>query len=146
MLAVSLAVVALGLSAGALVTEGAVLVPFWRGLRPEAFLAWYRQHAGLLFRFFGSLEVVTLLIVVAALAVRWSAAGEERTLLAIAAGLTVAVLAVYPLYFQRVNASFESGSIAPERVGEELGRWAGWHWMRTVFALGAFLAAVAARR
>jgi hypothetical protein len=48
-----LATTALGLSAGALLTEGAILVPFWRSLQPESFLGWYRQHAGLLQKFFG---------------------------------------------------------------------------------------------
>src|SRR6267378_2029146 len=55
---VVLAAVALGLAAGATLAEGAVLVPFWRSLDPEAFLAWYRRYAALLLRFFGPLEVV----------------------------------------------------------------------------------------
>jgi hypothetical protein len=50
-----LATIALGLSAGALLAEGAVLVPFWRSLQPESFLAWYRENAALLLRFFGPL-------------------------------------------------------------------------------------------
>ena len=137
-----LAVLGLGVSAGALVTEGAVLVPFWRGQRPEAFLAWYRQHAALLFRFFGSLEVVTTLVTVAALVMHWRAAGAMPGLLVLAVLLLVGVLAVFPLYFQQVNASFERGSIAPERVADELARWARWHWLRTVLALGAFAAVV----
>jgi hypothetical protein len=38
-----LAVLALGLAAGAVLTEAAVLVPFWRSLPPESFLGWYRE-------------------------------------------------------------------------------------------------------
>ena len=53
-----LTTIALGLSAGALVTEGAVLIPSWRSLQPDRFLAWYREHARLLFKFFGPLEIV----------------------------------------------------------------------------------------
>ncbi len=34
-----LAVIALGLSAGAMLTEGAVLVPYWRSLPPDSFLS-----------------------------------------------------------------------------------------------------------
>ena len=35
---VGLAAVALGLSAGAMLAEGAVMVPYWRSLPPDAFL------------------------------------------------------------------------------------------------------------
>ena len=136
------AVIMLGLSSGALVTEGAVLVPFWRSLAPAAFLAWYRQHAALLFRFFGSLEIVTTLATFGALAARWYATGSLDTWLGFAAVLCVAVLLVFPLYFQRVNVSFERGSIALDDVGPELARWARWHWSRTAMALGAFVAAL----
>jgi hypothetical protein len=140
-----LAVLALGVSAGALVTEGAVLVPMWRAQRPEAFLVWYRAHAALLLKFFGPLEVVAALLVLAALVSRWLVGPGTPLLLTVAMALTVAVLLVFPLYFQRVNAGFESGATAPERVPGELARWARWHWMRTAFALGAFVAAVLAQ-
>jgi hypothetical protein len=141
-LTTALAILALGVSAGALVAEGAVLVPFWRGQRPEAFLAWYRKHAALLFRFFGSLEVVTMLLTVAALVVQWRAAGAAPRLLVAAVLLLVGVLGVFPLYFQQVNTSFERGTITLDRVPDELARWARWHWFRTALALGAFAAAL----
>ena len=57
-----LAQVALGISAGALLAEAKVLVPFWRGLEPSEFLAWYRKHADLLLRFFGPLEIVAAVV------------------------------------------------------------------------------------
>ena len=66
-----LAVVSLGLSAGALLAEASVLVPFWRAQNPEAFLSWYRQHSGLLLRFFGPLEVASGLFVLGATLFAW---------------------------------------------------------------------------
>jgi hypothetical protein len=141
-----LTVAVLGVAAGALVAEGAVLVPMWRRMPAAAFFAWYREHAGLLFRFFGTLEVVAALLVLTAFGLRWLATRAPSPALAAAAALTVAVLAVFPLYFQRVNASFEQATIPPEHVGGELARWARWHWLRTVLALGAFAAALGAGR
>ena len=138
------AVIVLGVTSGALVTEGAVLVPFWRSLAPAAFLAWYRQHAALLFRFFGSLEIVATLVTLSALALRWHATGSLDGWLGVAVALCIAVLLVFPVYFQRVNTSFEKGTIATEDVGPELARWARWHWLRTAMALGAFVAALLA--
>jgi hypothetical protein len=128
------------------VAEGAVLVPFWRSLRPEAFLAWYAAHAGLLLRFFGPLEVAGAALAIAALVLRWLAGAGGLALLGASALLAVAVLAAFPLYFQRTNASFAAGTLAPDRVAGELRRWAAWHWARCGIAAGAFAAAVLALR
>jgi len=141
---VVLAAVALGLAAGATLAEGAVLVPFWRSLDPEAFLAWYRRYAALLLRFFGPLEVVAAGLALAAALVSWLAGESGSGLLAAAAVLAVLVLAAFPLYFQRANASFAEGTIAAADVAAELRRWARWHWGRVVLAVAAFALAVVA--
>ena len=39
-----LATMALGVAAGAMLAEGAVLVPWWRAMPPEAFLRWYADN------------------------------------------------------------------------------------------------------
>jgi hypothetical protein len=139
-----LAVVALGLSAGALVTEGAVLLPFWRSLEPAQFLDWYGRHATLLLRFFGPLEGADAVLAVAAATFGALDGGEAGRLLGVAALLALGVLAAFPLYFQRVNAGFAARSIAPERVGAELRRWSRWHWARTAIATAAFACAALA--
>ena len=143
---VLLAVVALGLSAGALVAEGAVLVPFWQSLEPEAFLAWYRQHGALLLRFFGPLEVIAACLAVVAALVSWSEEESGSGLLAVSALLALLVVAAFPLYFRRANASFAEATIATVDVGAELRRWSSWHWVRVMLAVAAFAMAVVAAR
>lgn len=137
-----LAVIVLGISAGALEAEGAVLVPFWQSLPPSDFLGWYGAHAELLFNFFAPMEITaTILVVTAALmfAIR-RAPGSGWFILA--AVLAIAVLLAFPLYFKDVNASFLSGTIPVEEVEAELERWAMWHWSRTLLAAAAFVSAL----
>ena len=141
-----LAAIALGLMAGALAAEGAIFVPFWRALPAEAFLAWYKRHAILLLRFFGPLEVSAVLLAIAAAALGWIGGTSGRQLFTASALLSLAVLAVFPIYFQRVNASFADGTIAVADVPEELQRWSNWHWIRTLIAAVAFAIAVIALR
>ena len=142
-----LAVLALGLSAGALLAEAGVLVPMWRAQDPAAFLSWYRDHASLLLKFFGPLEVASTLLVVVATVSAWLAGLEGQGLFLASTVLTLAVLASFPLYFQKANASFAEASIPTGAVGAELGRWARWHWGRTALAIAAFgLAALALAR
>ena len=59
-------------------------------------------------------------------------------------GLTLALLASFPLYFKQANAQFADGGLDLDKVGPELKRWAAWHWARTVLAIVAFSLAVLA--
>lgn len=137
-----LAAVSLGLSAGALLAEACILVPMWRAQEPESFLAWYREHAGLLLKFFGPLEVVSSVLVAAATGFAWLDILPGFPLFLASTGLTLAVLASFPLYFKNANASFAAHSIDASEVGAELARWARWHWARTGLAILAALVAV----
>lgn len=129
---------ALGLSAGALAAEGAVLVPYWQSLTPRDFFAWYADNAARLLRFFGPLEAVAALLALAAAVLgSLSSARSEESLWA-AAILALGVLLAFPLYFQKANSSFERASLAEDELPAELRRWAQWHWVRTVLATAAF--------
>ncbi len=140
-----LAVTALGLSAGAMLTEGAVLVPYWRSLPPDSFLSWYAENASLLFDFFGPLEIASAFLAVVAAGLYRFKRRRGSGLLVLSAVLALAVLVAFPLYFQEVNASFAMGAMSPDNVEAELARWASWHWGRTAVGIGAFAAAVLAR-
>jgi hypothetical protein len=129
-----LATLALGVASGAMLAEGAVLVPWWRSMPPEAFLRWYADNARRLFDFYGPLEIVTATLTLLAAVVD----RPSRRWFVGAALLALAVLAAFPIYFRDVNASFETGAIGIDRVHGELGRWAAWHWGRTMMGLLAF--------
>jgi hypothetical protein len=141
---VFLAALATGLSAGAVLTEATVLVPFWRSQPPEAFLAWYAKYAGLLLRFYGPLEIVAAAATVLAAIGAGLANDGGTVLLSAAATLSVAVLAAYPAYFKPVNAAFAARTIDTLRVPDELRRWSRWHWARVYCALAAFACTVVA--
>ena len=137
-----LAAIALGLSAGALLAEAGVLVPWWRSLPPQSFLSWYAANASLLFDFYSRVEIAsTVLALVAAALYRYHRGGAGGFFIASAA-LTLTILACFPVYFQPVNASFAAATIEVDQVATELGRWATWHWVRTAIGVGAFALAV----
>lgn len=139
-----LAVLSLGLSAGALLAEACVLVPMWRSQDPDSFLDWYRDHAGLLLKFFGPLEVFSSVLVAVATGFAWFGELPGFRLLVVSTALTLAVLASFPLYFKKANASFATQSIQATEVGAELSRWAKWHWTRTFLSILSFLFAILA--
>jgi len=66
--------------------------------------------------------------------------------MALAAGLSIVVLALYLVYFEHVNAAFVAGAILPEQVAPELERWSRWQWLRTAVGTSAFAMAASALR
>lgn len=135
---VVLAVVALGVTAGALLAEALILVPFWRSSEPSAFLDWYRQYSGLLLRFFGPLEIAALVLPGMASFACWLNEDSRFVFLGISTLLSLLILLSFPIYFKKANASFAAGTIEKRDVAVELTRWARWHWSRTSIAVIAF--------
>ncbi len=140
------AVVALGLSAGAMLTEAVVFVGYWRSLAPADFLAWFRDNEPRLVSFFGPLQFASAALAAVAAALCGRRGGAGGVLLGVAALLAVAAIALYPLYFRNANAGFATATIRPADVPTELARWASWQWVRTGIGVGAFVAALLAVR
>ncbi len=138
-------VAALGVFAGAMLTEGGVLVPFWRALAPAEFLRWYAANAERLLAFFSPLTSVSAVVaLLAAIGSLWEG-HPGRWWAVVAATLVVVTVASFFLYFEQANTSFATATIAVDAVPAELARWSTWHNARTalsVLALGAALLAV----
>ena len=139
-----IAVVALGLSAGAMLAEATLLVPYWRSLPAGDFLGWFAANEPRLTAFYGPLEIAAAVLALAAAAMcAWRRHRATRRL-ALAALLAVIVLAMYPLYFEDVNASFVAGTIDAATVATELARWNAWQWVRVAIGVAAFVVATSA--
>ena len=137
-----LSVGSLGIFAGAMLTEGLVLVPYWRSLRPAEFFAWYAANGQRLLGFFGPLTTVTAVLAIAAALVSLWQGHPGRWLALLAAVLLVAVVSTFYLYFEKANASFTAASLRVDEVGAELTRWATWHWWRTGLSSAALAVAL----
>ena len=137
---------ALGVYAGAMLTEACVLVTYWRSLPPREFLAWYAANDRRLVGYFGPLTVITTALAIPAAVCAWWRGGDERGPASLAAGCTLVMLAMFPTLFQRVNASFAAGTIPATEVPTALARWAAWHWVRTAISFTALAAALLACR
>jgi Domain of unknown function (DUF1772) len=137
-------VVLLGTLSGALLTEGTVLVPYWRGLHPAEFASLHHGFAPRLYRYFAPLTAVT---VTASLAtgIAHAATDDPRNLWP---SLSVAVAAVslllfYGLYFKAVNARLPAIAAKDNQaeLDAELRRWQRVHHFRTAICGAAFLLA-----
>lgn len=139
----SLATFALGLLAGALLTEGAILVPYWRRMEPDEFLRLHGTMGPSLYRYFAPLTIAGVTLPAASAGLTLGLGGESP--FRVTAGiLCLCALGIYFAYFKAANAKFAEHTITPAELPEELNRWATWHTTRTIIVLAAFGCSVAA--
>ena len=127
----------LGVFAGGMLTEGCVLVPYWRSLRPAEFFDWYEANGQRLQGFFGPLTIMaTLSALAAGLGSFWEG-HPGKWLVLLAAVISLVVVSTFFIYFEKANASFASRSLGEDEVAGQLARWARWHWWRTGLSFAA---------
>jgi hypothetical protein len=141
-----LSAASLGLFTGAMLTEGFILVPYWRSLAPAEFFAWYAANDRRLLGFFGPLTSMTVVLAATATLLSLWEGHPGRWLALLAAVLSVAVVSTFFLYFQKANASFAAASLGVDEVAAELTRWATWHRWRTGLGFAALAAAMLSLR
>lgn len=139
----SLSTIGLGLFAGALLTEGMILVPYWRKMDPKAFFRLHGEMGPNLFRYFAPLTVITVLLAMAssAMTLLSPAFSASRFIAGCCAALT---LLIFFIYFKAANQSFADRSLPLDALKSELSRWATWHWIRTAIIVFAFTLSVTA--
>lgn len=128
---------AMGLFAGALLTEACILVPYWQRMQASDFFALHGSLGPKLFRYFAPLTVLAVSMSISS----FSAAlvtGEVAVWQGATAGLCTFALLLFFFYFKNANAKFATHSISDNELVIELNRWAIWHWIRTASILTAF--------
>jgi hypothetical protein len=138
------AIAALGTFFGAMLTEGFVLVPYWRSLPAAHFYLWYGANDTRLVGFFGPLTWLAGLSALAAAGVSLWTAAPGRWYAAAAAACALAAVSTFFVYFERANGAFSQGQMPADELRVELERWAAWHRARSGLSLAALTAAVLA--
>ena len=141
-----LALLLLGLFAGAMLVIGVAFVGFWRSVEPGEFLAWFAAHSdriGALMVPLGAGATVTAAISTAA---TWRAGGAARMWSVASTVLAVLILIVYVAVHHSMNEAFVRADFPPERVAPALETWAYWHWVRVALGIAAFLTQIRAMR
>ena len=137
-------VASLGVFFGAMLTEGWVLVPYWRSLHADAFYSWYRANDTRLLGFFGPLTWLAAVSAIAAAGLSLWTAHPGRWYAVATAVCVLVVVSMFFVYFGRANATFSRCDLPANELRVELSRWAAWHWVRSGLSLVAVTAAILA--
>jgi Domain of unknown function (DUF1772) len=134
-----LSVVSLSLFSGAFLFIALVVVRFWQAVEPDVFLGWMSDH---FFRFpalMVPLNMISLLLAIAAFGTAWKPRSTSRLPLALSLICIVVCTVTFPVYFAGANAEFLGRSIALPQIANAIQTWATWHWARTGLAIAALM-------
>jgi hypothetical protein len=139
-----LTAVLVSLLTGAMVLIQVVLVPFWRGLPPAEFRAWFAGHSDRIRRLMVPLGAAAGAAATASAVAHRSDGSDGGTASLAAAGATVAVVAITVAVNEPANQRFIAGNLTDAETAALLARWARWHDRRVVLGLIATVAAAVA--
>lgn len=134
----------LGIFLGTQLAEAALIVPYWKGLSPDHFFAFYKTYGNKLHQFYSPLTIAATILPVIALV--WSLLTKQKIdlFMWIMVVFTLLFFSTYFLYFKEANLSFSERTITNEILPYKLKEWANWHWGRiscesVAFVCGLFL-------
>lgn len=136
-----LALIALSAFSGALLFVALVMVRFWQAAEPSIFLSWMAQHFVRFPMLMIPLNVIALLMTIAALAASWKSSPDNRLPWGLGLLCLIICTVTFPIYFAGANAEFVTGSVDLTDVPSRLNAWSIWNWARTSLAILAVICA-----
>lgn len=120
---------------GSQITEGCLLVPYWKSLSTLKFYEYYSKFGKTIGSFYTILTVISALIPISisiyclrkkSLALKYSLFSSF---------LILVCIAFFYIYFKDTNQQFYNAVLNPSQLKSELEIWEYWHWSRVVLEL-----------
>jgi len=137
----ALSCISLGIYAGSMLTEGSVMVPQWKALKPDDFFELHKKFGHRLYKYFSPITISAALLPQIVLVSAYFT-GESKALPLLVAFLMLICLFTFPLYFKAANEKFATRGLQDSQLKGEIERWHKVHWFRTIICLLAFFIAV----
>ncbi|WP_061250025.1 DUF1772 domain-containing protein [Leptospira alstonii] len=132
-------VLVLGLTAGAMLTEAVIIVPFWLSLSPTEFFDWYAKNQAALVNYYSPLEIWSTILTVVTSILLLITKQEGKWSMAASTVLSIIVIATFFIFFKDANANFNTRSIANDKLTLAITTWGNWQWLRVGLGIAAFI-------
>jgi len=117
---------------GSQITEGALLVPYWKSLSSSDFYEYYYQFGPSIGQFYTVLTIVAALIPFS-FSIYSKRIDPSAFKLALASSFfAVLFIDCFYAYFKHTNELFYEGALSASDLKKELVVWGYWHWGRIV--------------
>lgn len=131
-------VIVLGLTAGAMLTEAVILVPFWLSLSPPDFFDWYAKNQAALVNYYSPLEIWSAVLALVSSLLMLVTKQEGKWSMVAATLFSIFVILTFFVFFKDANAAFNARSIPNDKLSLALTTWGNWQWFRVGLGIIAF--------
>lgn len=115
---------------GSQITEGALLVPYWKSLSSNAFYSYFQQFGPSIAQFYTILTIIAALIpLIVSIYAYWTK--SKGFYYAVGSSVfAVLFIACFYVYFKGANEQFLQAAFTDTALKNELVTWNNWHWGR----------------
>jgi hypothetical protein len=124
---------------GSQITEGVLLVPYWKTLSTTDFHEYYSHFGLTIGRFYTILTIVAALIPISINIYCFYKKSKALTYSLISSFFTFLCIAVFYIYFKDTNQQFFNASFNPIQLISELEIWGYLHWFRVILVFLALI-------
>lgn len=119
---------------GSQITEGVLLVPYWKSLSANDFYLYYKQFGPSIGQFYTILTIVAALIPISISISIYCKRINSNALnpALISSFFAILFIACFYVYFKGTNELFYQASLSDLELKKELITWNYWHWGRVV--------------
>jgi len=117
---------------GSQITEGVLLVPYWKSLSSTDFYIYYSEFGPSIGRFYTILTIAAALIPISFSFYCKLSASKAFKYSLISAFFAIIFVSSFYLYFKGANELFYQGTLSESELKNELSIWSYWHWGRII--------------
>ena len=117
---------------GSQITEGILLVPYWKSLSSTEFYSYYNQFGPSISQFYTILTIIAALIPISlSIYCKLIHSNAFKNAL-ISSFFAILFIASFYVYFKGANELFYQAALSDVELKKELITWSYWHWGRII--------------
>ncbi|WP_370086427.1 hypothetical protein [Ekhidna sp.] len=124
---------------GSQITEGVLLVPYWKSLPASDFYSYYKHFGPSIGRFYTILTIIAALIPIS-ISIYCKQVDSNALKLALSSSFfAILFIACFYIYFKDANELFYQASLSEIALKKELVTWSYWHWGRILLECASLI-------
>lgn len=122
-----------GIFVGSQITEGVLIVSYWKSLSVEEFYEYYTMFGPAIGRFYTILTIIAVLISTSISIYSYFIKSPALKYALVSTFFAFLFLSLFYIYFKDANQQFYDAAFNAIQLKAELETWESWHWLRVIF-------------
>lgn len=130
-----LSIIIFSIFLGSQITEGLLLVPYWKSLSKTEFYEYYSEFGQPIGRFYTILTIIATMIPISISVYCFFNKLRALKYSTISSLFAILVIVIFYIYFKDTNQQFYDASFDTDRLKSALKCWEFMHWLRVLFEI-----------